>query len=99
MVSRSFGANECRMLRFPSPLKCSLIPPNTVLLHRYLKNVYPELKLPTNVHGYIRQANRCLDTLGAVSDGSTIHVYPCHYLGGNQDFRLAKNQLLMIHDM
>ncbi|XP_018496527.1 polypeptide N-acetylgalactosaminyltransferase 2 [Galendromus occidentalis] len=65
----------------------------------YMKNVYPELKLPSNVHGYVRQNNRCLDTLGAISDGSTVHVYPCHYLGGNQDFRLAKNHLLMVHDM
>ncbi|XP_022644260.1 polypeptide N-acetylgalactosaminyltransferase 2-like, partial [Varroa destructor] len=64
----------------------------------YLKNVYPELKLPENVHGYIKQGNRCLDTLGSVSDDASVHLYPCHYQGGNQDFRITKHNQIMVHD-
>lgn len=52
----------------------------------YLKNVYPELVIPTSEGGpggALKQGNACLDSMGHLLDGN-VGLYPCHDSGGNQ---------------
>lgn len=60
----------------------------------YLENVYPELKVPTDLtSGTIQQGPWCLDTMGHVNMG-TVGLYPCHNTGGNQDWVLTDGGLI-----
>ncbi|KAJ8721695.1 hypothetical protein PYW07_002470 [Mythimna separata] len=63
----------------------------------YLEHVYPELQVPamTEVSHVIKQGVRCLDTMGHLVDG-TLGMYPCHYTGGNQEWRFD-NGLIRHH--
>ncbi|XP_013180728.1 PREDICTED: polypeptide N-acetylgalactosaminyltransferase 2-like isoform X2 [Papilio xuthus] len=67
----------------------------------YLKNVYPELQVPTLENSgdghVIRQGPRCLDTMGHLVDG-TLGMYPCHNTGGNQEWRFD-NGLIRHHSL
>ncbi|VDN02384.1 unnamed protein product [Thelazia callipaeda] len=57
----------------------------------YLKEIYPELKIPTKDDGrYLtfRQGNYCIDSLGKQTALSSISVYRCHGTGGNQEWVL-----------
>lgn len=60
----------------------------------YLEHVYPELQVPalTQVSQVIRQGAKCLDTMGHLVDG-TLGMYPCHYTGGNQEWRFENGQI------
>lgn len=52
----------------------------------YLKNVYPELVIPTSEGGpggSLKQGSTCLDSMGHLLDGN-VGLYPCHDIGGNQ---------------
>lgn len=52
----------------------------------YLKNVYPELVIPTSEGGpggSLKQGTACLDSMGHLLDGN-VGLYPCHDTGGNQ---------------
>lgn len=52
----------------------------------YLKNVYPELVIPTSEGGpggSLKQGSACLDSMGHLLDGN-VGLYPCHDTGGNQ---------------
>lgn len=52
----------------------------------YLKNVYPELLIPTSEGGpggSLKQGAACLDSMGHLLDGN-VGLYPCHDTGGNQ---------------
>ena len=49
----------------------------------YLKNVYPQLKIPQTAIGSIQQGPWCIDTIGHLA-GDTVGLYPCHNTGGNQ---------------
>lgn len=52
----------------------------------YLKNVYPELVIPTSEGGpggSLKQGTACLDSMGHLLDGN-VGLYPCHNTGGNQ---------------
>ncbi|KAL3873200.1 hypothetical protein ACJMK2_036345 [Sinanodonta woodiana] len=58
----------------------------------YLKNVYPELKVPDRqdvAYGSVRQGTMCMDTMGNFADG-ILGLFPCHNAGGNQEFSLTK---------
>lgn len=71
----------------------------------YLKNVYPELVIPTSEGGpggSLKQGSACLDSMGHLLDGN-VGLYPCHDTGGNQvisfyDWRkekaLKQNQMI-----
>ncbi|GAB1608261.1 polypeptide N-acetylgalactosaminyltransferase 2-like [Argonauta hians] len=62
----------------------------------YLKNVYPELKVPEiqdSLYGMIRQDDMCMDSLGHTIDG-TVGLFNCHNSGGNQEWIFtSKGQL------
>lgn len=64
----------------------------------YLENVYPELLVPNNSIGSLRQGSYCLDTMGHLSD-STVGLYQCHDTGGNQDWSYNKNGQIKHHDL
>jgi polypeptide N-acetylgalactosaminyltransferase len=52
----------------------------------YLKNVYPELRVPQSsdaAFGALQQGQKCLDTMGQAQN-NPLHMYPCHNTGGNQ---------------
>ncbi|CAI4225303.1 unnamed protein product [Auanema sp. JU1783] len=60
----------------------------------YLKEIYPELKVPNKDFGqlyHIKNGNMCLDTLGKKS-GETPGVYQCHGTGGNQEWAYDATQ-------
>ncbi|CEF61049.1 Polypeptide N-acetylgalactosaminyltransferase 14 [Strongyloides ratti] len=64
----------------------------------YLKNVYPELKIPkslVNEHYTFRINTHCLDSLGETKEGSLPGIYPCHKDGGNQEwiFNIQSNKI------
>ncbi|KAK0408242.1 hypothetical protein QR680_003851 [Steinernema hermaphroditum] len=55
----------------------------------YLREVYPELKVPESDMGTpqtFRQGKLCLDSLGHNGVAETPGVYECHGTGGNQEF-------------
>ncbi|KAG7306296.1 hypothetical protein JYU34_008896 [Plutella xylostella] len=60
----------------------------------YLQHVYPELKVPAlpGASRALRQGQHCLDTMGHVVDG-TLGMYPCHNMGGNQEWRYEGGQI------
>jgi polypeptide N-acetylgalactosaminyltransferase len=63
----------------------------------YLKNVYPDLKIPTTAvvkQGSFQQGHRCIDTMGKQSY-HTAQVFQCHGAGGNQ-VRLESQAILII---
>ncbi|KAK0165728.1 hypothetical protein PV328_004227 [Microctonus aethiopoides] len=67
----------------------------------YLKNVYPELVIPTSEGGpggALKQGSACLDSMGHLLDGN-VGLYPCHDTGGNQEWSLTKDGLIKHHDL
>ncbi|VDN56222.1 unnamed protein product [Dracunculus medinensis] len=55
----------------------------------YLKEVYPELKVPIQEDGrYLsfNQGNYCIDSLGRQDVHSIVGVFQCHGTGGNQEW-------------
>ncbi|XP_011637166.1 polypeptide N-acetylgalactosaminyltransferase 2 isoform X1 [Pogonomyrmex barbatus] len=67
----------------------------------YLKNVYPELVIPTSEGGpggSLKQGTACLDSMGHLLDGN-VGLYPCHDTGGNQEWGLTKDGLIKHHDL
>ncbi|XP_003699412.1 polypeptide N-acetylgalactosaminyltransferase 2 isoform X1 [Megachile rotundata] len=67
----------------------------------YLKNVYPELVIPTSEGGpggSLKQGPACLDSMGHLLDGN-VGLYPCHDTGGNQEWGLTKDGLIKHHDL
>ncbi|KAL6435097.1 hypothetical protein ACFW04_005297 [Cataglyphis niger] len=67
----------------------------------YLKNVYPELVIPTSEGGpggSLKQGTACLDSMGHLLDGN-VGLYPCHNTGGNQEWGLTKDGLIKHHDL
>lgn len=61
----------------------------------YLKNVYPELVIPTSEGGpggSLKQGTACLDSMGHLLDGN-VGLYPCHDTGGNQVSILQAEQM------
>lgn len=62
----------------------------------YLKNVYPQLKLPDGTsqgQGTLRQGYQCLDTLGH-GTGEGVGTYSCHGAGGNQEWVVTREGLV-----
>ena len=53
----------------------------------YLKNVYPELKIPPQMtvveQGALAQGHRCIDTMGR-TDFHIAQLFSCHGSRGNQ---------------
>ncbi|XP_065205830.1 polypeptide N-acetylgalactosaminyltransferase 2 [Planococcus citri] len=64
----------------------------------YLKNVYPQLKVPQTAVGSIQQGPYCMDTMGHLS-GDTVGLYPCHNTGGNQGWMISKTGQIMHHSV
>ncbi|OTF71089.1 Ricin-type beta-trefoil lectin domain containing protein [Euroglyphus maynei] len=76
----------------------------------YMKNVYPELKIPDGImmmknglddtllekHGALRQIDQCLDTMGQSNLGHLL-LYHCHGQGENQDWSFTIDHLIK-HD-
>jgi polypeptide N-acetylgalactosaminyltransferase len=55
----------------------------------YLKNVYPDLKVPQSSvvrRGSLQQGHMCLDTMGksVYHSADPAQVFQCHGAGGNQ---------------
>ncbi|TKR69862.1 hypothetical protein L596_021957 [Steinernema carpocapsae] len=86
----NFGDISAR-LKLKSDLKCKSF-------SWYLREVYPELKVPDSDMGTpytFRQGKLCLDSLGHNGIAEQPGVYDCHGTGGNQEFfyDLSKNTL------
>jgi polypeptide N-acetylgalactosaminyltransferase len=68
----------------------------------YLKNVYPDLKIPSQAvvikSGALQQGSRCVDTMGR-TDYHIAQMFPCHGVGGNQEWFLMKDDLIQHDDM
>ncbi|CAG7721465.1 unnamed protein product, partial [Allacma fusca] len=65
----------------------------------YLKNVYPELKVPHSLAlhaGSLQQGHRCIDTMGRPAF-HVAQVFQCHGTGGNQEWSLTDAGLIQ-HD-
>uniref|UniRef100_F1KZJ2 Polypeptide N-acetylgalactosaminyltransferase n=1 Tax=Ascaris suum TaxID=6253 RepID=F1KZJ2_ASCSU len=61
----------------------------------YLKEVYPELKIPEREDGLyltFKQAGLCIDSLGKQTAHSPVGVYSCHGTGGNQEWVFDKQK-------
>lgn len=58
----------------------------------YLKNVYPELKIPDRQvvlkRGALQQGSRCIDTMGR-NDYHIAQLFICHGTGGNQVIKVT----------
>ena len=67
----------------------------------YLKNVYPELKIPQSLamhSGSLQQGHRCIDTMGHPAY-HVAQVFTCHGTGGNQEWSLTDHGLIQHDDL
>ncbi|CAD5224011.1 unnamed protein product [Bursaphelenchus okinawaensis] len=64
----------------------------------FLKNVYPELKIPTATKRFsIGQGTFCLDSWHKVQVDESPRVAQCHYMGGNQEWVYKEDKGQLAH--